>query len=101
MKIEGYTPCVNTLCVAMAMEFKLTSKLSKAARALAGWTSAELSEHSEVPHDTIRAFESGRTKSLTTMNERAIIKAFETAGIDFIPENGGGSGVRLRDRSAD
>lgn len=78
------------------MEFKLTSKLSKAARALTGWTSAELSEHSEVPHDTIRAFESGRTRSLTTMNERAIVQAFEAAGVEFIPENGGGSGVRLK-----
>ena len=85
----------------MPSKFRLTSKLSKAARALAGWTSAQLSEHSEVPHDTIRAFESGRTKSLTTMNERAIVQAFETVGIEFIPENGGGAGVRLRGRSAE
>lgn len=78
---------------------RLTLKLCKAARALAGWTAAELAQFSEVPHDTIRAFESGRTKTFTTMNERAIIKAFENAGIEFIPENGGGAGVRLRDRS--
>ena len=32
-------------------------------------------------------------------NTEAIIRALENAGIEFIPENGGGVGVRLRDRS--
>jgi hypothetical protein len=31
-----------------------------------------------------------------TMNNRALIEAFETAGLQFIPENGGGPGVRFR-----
>ena len=31
-------------------------------------------------------------------NELAIRSAFETAGVEFIDENGGGPGVRLRNR---
>ncbi len=77
---------------------RLTSKLTKAARALAGWTAADLSSVSGVAHDTIRSFESGRTKTLTAVNERAIVTAFDAAGIAFIPENGGGAGVRLKEK---
>ena len=77
---------------------QLTSKLTKAARALAGWTSVDLSNASGVPIDTIRSFESGRNKSLNSVNERAIVTAFDAAGVVFIPENGGGAGVRLKEK---
>jgi hypothetical protein len=36
--------------------------------------------------------------SLTAANELAIRNALEAAGVEFIQENGGGSGVRLRKR---
>jgi hypothetical protein len=36
--------------------------------------------------------------ALTTANDLAIRRAFEAAGIEFIDENGGGPGVRLRQR---
>jgi hypothetical protein len=35
--------------------------------------------------------------SLTAPNDRAIRRALETAGIEFIDANGGGPGVRLRE----
>jgi hypothetical protein len=34
--------------------------------------------------------------SLTAANELAIKRALEAAGVEFIDENGGGPGVRLR-----
>jgi hypothetical protein len=34
--------------------------------------------------------------SLTAANDLAIRRALEAAGVEFIDENGGGSGVRLR-----
>jgi hypothetical protein len=37
--------------------------------------------------------------SLTVANELAIRRALEAAGVLFIDENGGGSGVRFRERS--
>ena len=36
--------------------------------------------------------------SLTAANELAISRALEAAGVVFIDENGGGPGVRLRER---
>ena len=36
--------------------------------------------------------------SLTTANDLAIRRALEAAGVEFIDENGGGPGVRLRKR---
>jgi hypothetical protein len=39
--------------------------------------------------------------STTTANRKAIQSALEAAGIEFIPENGGGPGVRLSRRNID
>jgi hypothetical protein len=35
---------------------------------------------------------------MTVPNDLAIRRAFEAAGVEFIDENGGGPGVRLRKR---
>lgn len=56
----------------------------KAARALVDWTASELGEKSAVPIDTIRSFESGRTKMLSRDNERSIRKALEAGGVQFL-----------------
>ena len=82
--------------------FQLSPRLSKAARSLLGWGQSDLAKHSGVSTSTIGAFEvKPESGVLTTMNNRAIVQAFEEAGIQFIPENGGGAGVRLRDRKAE
>jgi len=78
---------------------KLTANISKAARAMLNWKSIDLANKSGVPHDTIRAFESGRTKKLMPANEEALSNAFETAGLNLIPENGGGAGLRFQEPS--
>jgi hypothetical protein len=36
--------------------------------------------------------------SMTTANDLAVRRALEAAGVEFIDENGGDSGVRLRHR---
>ena len=36
--------------------------------------------------------------SITAANDLAVRRALEAAGVEFIDENGGGPGVRLRDR---
>jgi hypothetical protein len=35
---------------------------------------------------------------MTVPNDTAVRRAFESAGVEFIDENGGGPGVRLRKR---
>jgi len=48
---------------------------------------------------TIRRAEvSQGATSLTAANDEAIKRALEAAGVEFIPENGGGAGVRLKKR---
>lgn len=58
-----------------------------------GWGVRELAVAADVATQTITRMEKGdRLKPQTV---QAIRAAFETAGIEFIPENGGGPGVRL------
>ncbi len=78
----------------------IESSQIKAARAMLDWSQQTLADKSGVSLPTIKRIESagpGRS-SLDTIN--AIKMALETAGIEFIPENGGGPGVRLREKSA-
>lgn len=41
-------------------------------------------------------FHSQMAVGTTAANQAAIVRALEAAGVEFIPENGGGAGVRLR-----
>jgi hypothetical protein len=76
---------------------QLTSFQIKAARALIGWTADDLSRRSAVSLRTIRRAElAERNTSMTSANDLAVRHALEDAGVEFIDENGGGPGVRLR-----
>ena len=75
----------------------LTGAQIRAARALIRWSAEDLARSSAVGLTTIRRAELTEAHtSLTTANDLAIRRALETAGIEFIAENGGGPGVRLR-----
>jgi hypothetical protein len=77
----------------------LTSFQIRAARALVKWSAEDLATHSSVSLRTIRRAELvERDTSMTAPNDSAIRIAFEAAGVQFIDENGGGPGVRLRRR---
>lgn len=69
----------------------------RAARALLRWSAEELAQVSALGANTVRRAEvTEGTTSLTAANDRAIRRALEDAGVEFIDENGGGAGVRLR-----
>jgi transcriptional regulator with XRE-family HTH domain len=75
----------------------LTSAQIRAARSLIRWTAEDLASASALSVATIRRAELKESEtSLTTANDLAIRRAFEAAGVEFIDENGGGPGVRLR-----
>ena len=77
----------------------LTGFQIRAARALVKWSAGDLAQHSSVSLRTIRRAELiDHHTSMTTPNDLAIRQAFELAGVEFIDENGGGPGVRLRKR---
>jgi transcriptional regulator with XRE-family HTH domain len=75
---------------------EITAVQCKMARVALGWGVRELAEAARVATQTITRLERGdRLKPITV---QAIRAAFEEAGIEFIPENGGGPGVRLARR---
>jgi transcriptional regulator with XRE-family HTH domain len=76
---------------------KVSIKQIKAARALLGWSQEELADASGVSIPTVKRLEArsgllgGRDETNGRMRD-----ALERGGIEFIDENGGGPGVRLR-----
>ena len=80
----------------------ITIRQVKAARALLGWSQGDLAARSGVSEPTIARLEAeDGTLGGRPDTAAKILKALQTAGIEFIPENGGGPGVRLARRSSD
>ena len=79
----------------------LSSAQIRAARALLRWSAEDLARKSLLSVATIRRAElSEKETSLTAANDLAVRRALEGAGVEFIDENGGGPGLRLRKRQA-
>ena len=77
--------------------FSLSSELVRAARALLRWEQRDLSSSSSVSLPTIKRLESKPgVMAAHSSTVTALRKALESAGIEFIDENGGGPGVRLQ-----
>lgn len=72
----------------------ITAVQTKMARAATGFGVRELAERAGVSPNTVARLERGEDLKDTTL--AAIRFALETAGVEFIPENGGGAGVRLK-----
>ena len=75
----------------------ITADQIRAGRALLRWSARKLAEMSRLSLPTIQRMEvakgvpSGHSKSL-----EAVERALKGAGVQFIDENGGGRGVRLK-----
>jgi hypothetical protein len=78
-------------------QIPLTSAQIRSARALIRWSAEDLARSSAVGLTTIRRAELTEDEtSMTAANDLAVRRALEAAGVEFIDENGGGPGVRLR-----
>lgn len=64
------------------------------ARAAVGLGVRELAKLADVSPDTIARLERGDDLKISTIE--TIQSALENAGVEFIPGNGGGPGVRLK-----
>lgn len=73
---------------------QMKSVQMKMARAALGWGVRDLAQKAGVTANTITRIENGADAKQSTID--AIRSALEAAGVEFIPENGGGPGVRLR-----
>ena len=69
----------------------------KMARAALGWGVRDLSRLAGVSTDTVARLERG--EQLRDRTVETLRRVFEAAGVEFIPENGGGAGVRLKKKT--
>jgi transcriptional regulator with XRE-family HTH domain len=75
----------------------VTAAQCRAARALLDWSQQDLADKAAVGIVTVRQLEGGDTQPRRATLD-VIRRALESAGVQFIEENGGGPGVRLRKR---
>jgi transcriptional regulator with XRE-family HTH domain len=76
----------------------VTSAQVRMARAALNWTVRDLADATGLHRNTVTNLEVGRyAGDPETLSN--IKRVLEKAGVEFIDENGGGPGVRLRDRT--
>jgi transcriptional regulator with XRE-family HTH domain len=71
----------------------------RAARALTGLSQAEVAEAAGVSIPTLKRAEAGGPIKVAADTIEVIAEALEKAGVEFIAENGGGAGVRMKKRT--
>lgn len=75
----------------------LTDVQVREAREPLRWTRADLARTAFIALPVVDVVEEhGSTFMMLTEQMRTVRKAFEAVGVELIPENGGGVGVRLR-----
>ena len=77
----------------------LSPSQCRAARALISWSQDDLANASGVAKATIAYFETGKRRPYEKTLED-LRRVLEKHGVVFIPVDGGGAGVRLRDHKA-
>lgn len=72
----------------------------RAARGLLGWSQTDLAEAAGRSLPTIKRLEreSDDGSAVSEDVRDSVRAALEKAGVEFIPENGGGAGVRMKKR---
>lgn len=68
----------------------------KAARVLLDWNQKDLAEAAGLSLPTIQRMEKLGLERSTVANAQKVIAAFNEGGVEFISENGGGPGLRLK-----
>src|SRR3984893_3640585 len=75
----------------------ITGAQIRAGRALLRWSADDLAKHAKLGVATIRRAEAtDGPLSITEANGEAVRAALEKASVEFIAEDGGGPGVRIR-----
>lgn len=82
---------------AIACDFRnmITPEQSRGARGFLDWSQTKLAKRATLSLSTVKDFEAGR-RVPHAANLKSICHALERAGMEFLPENGGGPGARLR-----
>src|SRR4029077_803913 len=75
---------------------EITIEQIRAARALLGWSQTELAERAGLSLPTVKRVEINSDLRVSSEARQRLRVALEEGGVEFIDENGGGPGVRLR-----
>ena len=79
----------------------ITGPKLRAARILLGWTDKDLARKSKVSLGAVvRAEGSEGEPIITIVQLDALMKTLRAAGVEFVPEDGDGLGVRLKKSGA-
>ena len=76
--------------------FLITIEQLRAARGLLGWSQSELAARAGLSLPTVKRVEAEAGIRVSVEARTKLQRALELAGVEFIEENGGGPGVRLR-----
>jgi transcriptional regulator with XRE-family HTH domain len=76
----------------------LTIEQLRAARGLLGWSQSKLAERAGLSLPTVKRVEINLGPRVSEEARNRLRRALESAGVEFIDENGGGPGVRLKKR---
>ena len=79
-------------------KFIVTAGQLRAARGLIGWSQTDLATRAGLSLPTVKRVEADMGIRVSDDARLKLRRALEYAGIEFIDENGGGPGVRLRKR---
>jgi transcriptional regulator with XRE-family HTH domain len=74
----------------------ITVEQLRGARGLLGWSQTKLASKAGLSLPTVKRVEAGFGPRVSAEARVKLQKALEAAGIEFIDENGGGPGVRLK-----
>jgi transcriptional regulator with XRE-family HTH domain len=74
----------------------ITVEQLRGARGLLGWSQTALASRAGLSLPTVKRLEAGFGPRVSAESRAKLQKALEVAGIEFIDENGGGPGVRLK-----
>jgi transcriptional regulator with XRE-family HTH domain len=85
---------MESLICAISVDM-VASAQCRAARGLLDWSQQQLAEKAGVGIVTVRQLEAGGHEPRRATLD-VIRRCFENSGVEFIAENGGGPGVRLR-----
>ena len=75
-----------------------TASQLRAARALLGWSQPQVAEAAGLSTMTIKRAEGTGKPAASAEAIAAIRTALDSAGVEFIEQNGSGPGVRLKER---
>ena len=77
----------------------LTIEQLRAARGLLGWSQSKLAARAGLSLPTVKRVEADLGPRVSEEARNKLRRALESGGVEFIDENGGGPGVRLKSDS--